>query len=283
MTKDKEFKDIKRLDINEIIKNFKAYSEEVQMRLVREKDVSLVNFMDEETFMKLIAPSHPVPSKKQISDNAVFIKYLDDISEEFKLKAIEVNPYTILYMGMPSKKAIKKALEDMRFQDAKILMEIIGNQPEDMLKEMIHSRGCVIEILDNPNEKLKLEALKVNGLLIRHEENPSRTMKIEALKSNGLALEYIKDKDEELCFIAIKNTGLAIKFIENPSYDMCIAAVRENGLALSYISNQTEEMCIEALKQNPKAVRHIKKLTNKVKEEANKYTFSKNFIDNIRG
>lgn len=103
------------------------------------------------------------------------LNYIKQNNEIHKF-AIQVNPYSIMYMKNPSKSIIKSAL---------------------------NKNGFIIKYIDNPSIDLQNIAIKKSPRSIRYINNPTRKLKIQAISNDSLAISCIHNPDEYLQLLSI--------------------------------------------------------------------------------
>jgi 8-oxo-dGTP pyrophosphatase MutT (NUDIX family) len=99
------------------------------------------------------------------------LAFIENPSEELKMKAVQYDPATIRMFPNPS---------------------------EALMEQAVSSRGSVLEYIDNPTEKVMQLACENDGEAIQFIEDPTIEMQTAAVDSTYRALEFIENPPEEI-------------------------------------------------------------------------------------
>lgn len=170
----------------------------------------------------------------KILNNPLYIKEIENPSEELILKAIGKNPFVIQY--------IKN----------KFTSETIN-------KTAVKLNPLVIEYIENPSEEISIMAVKILWNSLRYIKEPTYNVLKEAVKAKGWAIQFIGNKTEELCLLAVSKDYDSIKYIENPSEEVQLTAVKRYWGAIRYIKEPTLLVMREAVKREAEAINFIER------------------------
>lgn len=170
----------------------------------------------------------------KILNNPLYIREVENPSEELILKAIGKNPSVIQYINN------------------KLRSEVIN-------KTAVKLNPLVIEYIEDPSEDISIMAVKILWNSLRYIKKPSYNVLKEAVKAKGWAIQFIEDKTEELCLLAVSKDYDSIKYIENPSEEVQLIAVKKYWGAIKYIKKPTLLVMREAVKREAEAINFIER------------------------
>ena len=166
----------------------------------------------------------------KVTNNPLYIREIENPSEEIVLKAIRKNPSVIKY---------------------------IKDKPFRVQEEAVKLNQLVVEYIENPSEDICILAVKLLWNSLKNIKNPTYNVLKEAVKAKGWALQFVDEKTEELCIMAVSKDYDAIKYIENPSEDVQMTAVKRYWGAIKYIENPSILVMREAVKREAEAINFI--------------------------
>ncbi len=168
--------------------------------------------------------------KKLIKDNPLYIRNLEEPSEELKALAVSRKGSVIQYIKNPSEE-----------------LQLLAVKNDPMSVEYIHE----------PWEQVAILAVKGNWNALKYIKNPVEAVIKAAIEEKGWAIQYIKDPTNEQQLLAIEKDYDAVRYIAFPTIEAQILAVSKYWGAIRYIKEPFLETKLKALEGSAEAIMYI--------------------------
>lgn len=200
-----------------------AISEKIQFALIKE-EIKIDHNFDRyhiNTIKLLESNTHIYDSVKLriVQYVPLYIRYINDPSEEIQLEAIKSDYRSFRYIENPSEKAkIAAVTKNYKY----------------------------IRYIKDPSKDVQLAAIKQNYIAISYIRKPRKEVKIAALKEDYYSIAYIRKPSKDIQLEAIEQNWKSIKYIDNPCKEVQLAAVRKYWRAIDYIDRPYEDVFLES-------------------------------------
>lgn len=193
----------------EIIRLCKDQTEDIQMVAINRSKGTAIRYIDN--------PSVNVQKEAIRIGGEIIMFLIKNPSEEIKMFAIDMYPYSLEYIKDPS---------------------------YEMQKRAIMKCGRVIKFVPNPSEELQLIAINDDWGNIECIINPAKFVLRKVIEISPRAIKYIKNPSEEIQMLAVMNDNIdnVIQFIEKPISEVQKLAVEKSILSFLHIKNPSDDV-----------------------------------------
>lgn len=169
---------------------------------------------------------------KKLYNDPLYIKYIENPTEEEQIEAVKRNGMVIRFINNQSYNVKREAI-----LNNPLCIEYIEDLPEELGILAVKLLWNSIKYIKNLTDNIMKEAVKSKGWAIQFIENPSEEIKLLAVAKDFDAIKYIKVPSEEVQIRAIESYWGAIRFIDNPTLEARRCAIRIDEEAINYIMN----------------------------------------------